>query len=276
MKRILFSVIAAALLGLLFFALKKAPPAADPASAAVPPSDMAAPASASASASSASALTEVSAAVSAQPEELIDPRDILAQARAYRINLVESLNQIRSQCRPDWSREECNQQTRNYLRDRVQTRDMDALFALYDRYLQYEEFLTASQPVEGQDLKGMAHLLNRARGMYFDDQTRGWLFGAEDARLGWEIARQDFLADPPDELSPRQRVEAYEALRKKHLGRYAALFTLKENPLEDIEAKLGLLAPEGEPAEADRSLYEALQQQRINAVQRSAPHQASG
>jgi hypothetical protein len=268
MKRILFSVIAAALMGLLFFVLKKAPPEADPASAAVPPSDMAAPASASASASSASSLTEVSAAVSAQPEELIDSRDILAQARAYRINLVESLNQIRSQCRSEWTREECNQQTRNYLRDRVETRDTDALLALYDRYLQYEDFLTASQPVEGQDLKGMAHLLNRARGMYFDDQTRGWLFGAEDARLGWEIARQDFLADPPDELSPRQRVEAYEALRKKHLGRYAALFTLKENPLEDIEAKLGLLAPEGVVRPEDSTTHRELTRQRLDAMAR--------
>jgi hypothetical protein len=207
---------------------------------------------------------------SAAPEELIDPRDILAQARAYRINLVESLSQIRSQCLPDWSRDDCNQQTRRYLIDRVKTNDMDALLALYDRYLQYEDFLTASQPVEGVDLKGMAHLLNRARGMYFDEQTRGWLFGAEDARLSWEIARQEFLADPPDELSPGQQVEAYEALRKQHLGRFAALFAIKENPVQDLESRMELLSPGGVVAEADRERYQALQQQLVQAKQRES------
>jgi hypothetical protein len=273
MKRFLLLIIAAALPGLLFFVFHKAPPTAvtgpvgEPVRTGTPP----APGPSAGVAAADPKSVPPSSQSSGDTGELIDSRDILALARAYRVNLVDSLNQIRSQCLPDWSREECHQRTRDYLRDRVETRDMDALLALYDRYLQYEDFLAASQPVEGVDLKGMAHLLDRARGMYFDEQTRGWLFGAEDARLGWEIVRQEFLADPPEDLSPSQRVEAYESLRKKHLGRYAALFAIKENPLEDIDAKLMLLAPGGEVREEDSTLHQALLQQRQRAAGQGEP-----
>lgn len=163
--------------------------------------------------------------------------DLLAQAKAMQLNLVETIGDIRQRCLPEWEREECNDMTRQFLQDKAGGNDPTALLAVYDQLIRYEDHIVLHQPLQQQDLSATWAILRELRRQYFDVETRDWLFGAEDARMTYEFARRAFEENEAPLLTPADRLQKLEQIREQSLGPYYSLFKQRENPLNYDESQ---------------------------------------
>lgn len=166
---------------------------------------------------------------------------ILAQARRGEINLFRELKQIRAQCPEDWDREHCNRKTRDFIQERIQASDQADLLALYDDYIAYEDFLAATRPLQGLDPQATYETLQRIRRQFFADEVRAWLFGAENARMSYEVAKQRFFDHEAISLDPRQRLVRLDEIRRDTLGHFYKQFAEQEDPRQHLYNKLQLL-----------------------------------
>lgn len=192
--------------------------------------------------------------------------DFLDQAKHYQVNFVEALADIRRQCLPEWNRQQCNEMTRNFLRDQIRTNALAELLRVYDQYLQYEDYIALNNPLQGLDLEGTYQTLRQLRAQFIDEDARRWLFGAEDARMAYEFALQDFIAHDASRLSLPQRLERLEHLRREQLGAFYELFLSHEDPADYYQAQLQLAELPGGDTEQKQQLVEQIRA-KINSRQ---------
>jgi len=169
------------------------------------------------------------------------PASLLQQAKHYDLNLVETFDEVRSRCLPEWDRPQCNDMTRNFLRERREDNDNAELLKVYDQYIQYEDYVATHQPLQNLDLENTYQTLQHLRTQFIDADIRAWLFGPEDARMAYEIAMRDFVAQDAARLKPVERLQRLEQLRQTHLGEYYLLFLSRENPVDYYQLQLELL-----------------------------------
>lgn len=184
--------------------------------------------------------------------------DILAEAKRYQRNFVETLNNIRSRCLPEWNRFQCNDMTRNFLRDQNMSNDTAELLHVYDQYIQYEDYVATHRALQGLNLEDTYSTLQQLRKQFIDQDTRRWLFGPEDARMAYEFAMRDFLALEAPSLSPADRLQRFEQLRRQHWGEFYDLFVSHENPLDYYQTQLELVELSGSDTVASQALIATL------------------
>lgn len=188
------------------------------------------------------------------------PTSILHQAKHYELNLVETFDEVRSRCLPEWDRQQCNDMTRNFLRERNQDNDKAELLKVYDQYIQYEDYVAAHQPLQNLDLENTYQVLQQLRTQFIDADIRAWLFGPEDARMAYEIAKRDFVAQDAVRLKPVERLQRLEQLRQTHLGEYYLLFLSREDPVDYYQLQLELLTMGPEISEETARLASVIQE----------------
>lgn len=191
--------------------------------------------------------------------ERTTPASLLHQAKHFELNLVEAFDEVRNRCLPEWDRQQCNEMTRNFLRERTKDNDIAELLKIYDQYIQYEDYVATQQPLQNQDLENTYQILQQLRTQYIDADTRAWLFGPEDARMAYEFAMRDFIAQEAGRLKPVERLQRLEQLRQRHLGEYYLLFLSRENPVDYYQLQLELLTMGPEISEETARLADVIQ-----------------
>lgn len=185
---------------------------------------------------------------------------LLHQAKHYEINLVETFDEVRSRCLPEWDRQQCNEMTRNFLQERIADNDKAELLKVYDQYVQYEDYVAAQRPLQHQDLENTYQILQQLRTQFIDADIRAWLFGPEDARMNYEFALRDFVAQKAARLKPVERLQRLEQLRQIHLGEYYSLFLSRENSVDYYQLQLELLTMGPEITEETARLVVVMQE----------------
>lgn len=197
---------------------------------------------------------------------------IVHQAKHYELNLVETFDDVRNRCLPEWDRQQCNDMTRNFLRERNQDNDKAELLKVYDQYIQYEDYVAAHQPLQNLDLENTYQVLQQLRTQFIDADIRAWLFGPEDARMAYEIAKRDFVAQDAVRLKPVERLQRLEQLRQTHLGEYYLLFLSREDPVDYYQLQLELLTMGPEISEETARLASVIQEKILATNTSTATH----
>lgn len=167
---------------------------------------------------------------------------LLVQIRRHEVNFISVLNDIRQQCLSDWTRTECNEHTRDFLQERFRTdNDLPELLNAYDQYIRYEDYVADHRAIHNLDAEAAYLALQQLRSQFIDPDIRRWMFGAEDARMAYEIALQDFISDEALKLSPVDRLRHLEQLRRQALGEFHDLFVAREDPGLYAETRRTLL-----------------------------------
>lgn len=169
-------------------------------------------------------------------------RSLLGQIRRHEVDFISLLNEIRQQCLPEWTRTQCNERTRDFLHERFRAdNDLNELLFSYDQYMRYEDYVIEHRAVQNLDVEATYRTLQNLRNQFIDPDTRRWMFGAEDARMEYEFALQDFMGGRAHKLSPAERLRELDELRRQSLGKYHDLFAEREDPLLYAETRLHLL-----------------------------------
>lgn len=167
---------------------------------------------------------------------------ILERIRRHDVDFVSMINEVRERCLPEWDRNECNGMTRDFLRDKFsQDSDVIALLEVYDQYLRYENFVAETRALQDLDVAQTYQTLQHLRAQFIAPEFRRWLFGAEDARMAYELALNDFIRDGALQLTPLERLRQLDLLRKQTLSEYHDLFVEREDPVLFYETQLSLL-----------------------------------
>jgi hypothetical protein len=167
---------------------------------------------------------------------------ILERIRRHEVDFVSMVNEVRERCLPEWDRDECNGMTRDFLRDKFsQDSDVIALLEVYDQYLRYENFVAETRALQDLDVAQAYQTLQHLRAQFIAPEFRRWLFGAEDARMAYELALNDFIREKALQLTPLERLRQLDLLRKQTLGEYHDLFVEREDPVLFYETQLSLL-----------------------------------
>ena len=180
-------------------------------------------------------IADASASIYSERARIANPSEtisLITQIKRYDVNFPEMLATIRAQCPSAWGATQCNEMTRNFLRDTTPGGDAEKteLLALFDQYSTYENYSQRHPLPATLDWQSSYQAMQQIRKNFFDETTREWLFGADDARVAWERALQTFLESDAANLPTTKRLQRLEQLRRESLGKYYNLFVVREDP----------------------------------------------